>query len=181
MPNDYYQRQQAFPPRTKAKSEQIRSELDAVASGFEKLPKPTAEADGFTVPVKVGTATDPDHAATLAQLTGAEAEIQQNREAAQASASQAAQSQQAALGSEQAADSSRQQAEQHKNDAAQSALEAQQAAAGDLIDDAGVSSLKAWSSEKLQQELQVQTNEVEQQVQVITGRSLLATSLIYGS
>lgn len=83
MSNDYYQRQEQFQPRTKAKSDQVRSELDAVQTGFEKLPTPTAEADGFAGPVKVGTATDPKHAATLDQLLGTEALTDQNVQAAQ--------------------------------------------------------------------------------------------------
>ena len=46
MSNDFYNRSAAFAPRTKARSENVRDELDSVSAGFDKLPAPEAIQTG---------------------------------------------------------------------------------------------------------------------------------------
>lgn len=56
--------------QSRGASAPMRSEFSAIAAGFALLPTPTGVAgEGFSSAVKVGTATDPAHAVTLAQLT----------------------------------------------------------------------------------------------------------------
>lgn len=46
MSNDFYNRAAAFAPRTKARSENVRDELDSVSAGFDKLPAPDKITSG---------------------------------------------------------------------------------------------------------------------------------------
>ncbi len=46
MSNEFYNRSAAFAPRTKARSENVRDELDSVSAGFDKLPAPDAIRSG---------------------------------------------------------------------------------------------------------------------------------------
>lgn len=46
MSNEFYNRSAAFAPRTKARSENVRDELDSVSAGFDKLPAPDAIQSG---------------------------------------------------------------------------------------------------------------------------------------
>lgn len=68
MPNQFYTRVKQFLSRSKAKAADVRSELDAISAGFDKLPTPLDDGTGFSDPVKVGTATDPAHATPLSKL-----------------------------------------------------------------------------------------------------------------
>jgi hypothetical protein len=84
LANSYYTRVAAFTSRTKAKSDDVRSELDAISAAFDNFPAVTGNGEGFSDPVKVGTATEPNHAATLQQLNDATTGNAQNASDAQA-------------------------------------------------------------------------------------------------
>jgi len=162
MSNKYYHRLAQFLPRTKAKSEHVRDEYDAIQTGFEKLPEPTPESDGFAVPVKVGTGDDPQHAATLDQLTGTEAVTRQNMIGAQQAQSlaetamgDAQQARDDAAGSASDASGHSHTAKGHADDAAASAQAAQAAAAGDVISKVP-SPFTTYSSEDLEARLSYQ-------------------------
>ena len=78
MANDYFTRSASFAPRTKAKSEDVKSELDAVSAGFDLLPIPLNDGTGFSSPLVVGEAVEQEHAVRLSQITSAESSIGAN-------------------------------------------------------------------------------------------------------
>lgn len=80
MNNQYYQRQASLASRTKAKGDQIKSELDAVSAAFDKLPQPNNDGTGFSVAVKVAEATEPSQAVTKGQLDTLIGSNTQNKE-----------------------------------------------------------------------------------------------------
>lgn len=106
MSNSYYSNARALIDGDIARADDVNNEFDRVQSGFDKLPAPRSDAQGFTVPIIVGTATASTHAvqkgqmdATLssnaANLTGAQAAqaaAETARNQAQTSATSAASS-----------------------------------------------------------------------------------------
>lgn len=66
--NNFYNRTAALAARTKARSEDVRDELDAVSAGFDLLPTPDGAGTGFTDPVIVGVPTLDAHSATKAYV-----------------------------------------------------------------------------------------------------------------
>lgn len=69
MPNDYYERKAELEPFTTARSDDVRNELDAVQSAFEKLAKPRQDGTkGFLTAFTVVTPTNPNEPATHAQV-----------------------------------------------------------------------------------------------------------------
>lgn len=166
MSNEYYSRSAQFAPRTTAKGDSVKSELDSISAGFEKLPKPIGDGSGFSDPVAVGEGTESGYAATIGQLTATEAVTQQNKEAAKTSEDNAKASENAAKTSEDNAKQSELIAVQSSQAAAQSALQAQQAAAGQVIDDSAQSANKTYSSTKIEshitEQLAAQINDTAQ-------------------
>lgn len=70
MSNDYYERKAELEPFTTARSDDVRNELDAVQSAFEKLAKPRQDGTtGFLTPFTIVTPTNPNEPATHAQVT----------------------------------------------------------------------------------------------------------------
>jgi len=84
MSNEYYVRQAELAARTKAKGDQIVGALDAISAGFDKLPTPLNDGTGFSDPVKVGLATEQEHAIPLSMIEGVEASVSQDRAAIEA-------------------------------------------------------------------------------------------------
>lgn len=68
MSNDYYEYGNTLLPGEKARAEDVASEFQGVASGFELMPQPRPDGNGFLVSFKVPDATDPEHVANLGQL-----------------------------------------------------------------------------------------------------------------
>lgn len=69
MPNDYYERKAELKPFTTARSDDVRGELDAIQSGFEKLPKPRQDGTiGFLTPFTIVNPTEDNHPATKAMV-----------------------------------------------------------------------------------------------------------------
>ncbi|ATD27096.1 Phage tail fiber [Vibrio cholerae] len=89
MSNPYYQRQEEFDPFTKADGQAVENELDAISAGFDKLPEPRAEGNGFIEPIHVGAATEPTHAVQLQQMSESLGSNEQYALAAQKAASDA--------------------------------------------------------------------------------------------
>lgn len=143
MANSYYNRAAAFAPRTKAKSEDVTSELDAISAGFDQFPTPVGDGTGFIDPVRVGTATNTAHAVTKAQLDAEIASNEQNRLDALAAQSAA----EAAQGLSEDAQGL---AEDARDAAELSAVRAENALPEGSINDETPLPLRVYSSEKTQ-------------------------------
>ena len=72
MSNDYYTHSNTLIPGTTARAEDVTSELDAIEAGFDKIPAPRDDGQGFDQPIKAGQAIEDDHLATLGQLVALE-------------------------------------------------------------------------------------------------------------
>lgn len=69
MSNDYYERKAELKPFTTARSDDVRGELDAIQSGFEKLAKPRQDGTiGFLTPFTIVNPTEDNHPATKAMV-----------------------------------------------------------------------------------------------------------------
>ncbi|MFM2589463.1 hypothetical protein [Vibrio sp. TBV020] len=69
MSNDYYERKAELEPFTTARSDDVRNELDAVQSAFEKLPKPRQDGTiGFLTSFTIVAPTEDNHPATHGQV-----------------------------------------------------------------------------------------------------------------
>lgn len=68
MSNDFYNNGNTLIPGSTARAEDVTAELDGIEAGFDKLPTPRPDGQGFVQPIKVGEAVDPDHCATRGQL-----------------------------------------------------------------------------------------------------------------
>lgn len=66
--NDYYHRLSEMNPGELADGLAMEAEFDAIGRGFDKLPAPHRDGQGFEGPVRVGDATNPDEAINKGQL-----------------------------------------------------------------------------------------------------------------
>jgi hypothetical protein len=68
MTNSFYNRVAEFVRRTTAKSIDVKNELDAVSAGFDLLPEPRNDGQGFIAAIAIGDATETYHAVTKGQM-----------------------------------------------------------------------------------------------------------------
>ena len=124
MSNDYYEHPETFIPGDLARAEDVENEFKRVQSGFELLPDPRSDGEGFTAAIFVGQATQDGHAANWGQLKELEELAEAHKNAAQQAQIASETAEQGAETAEQGAQTAEQNALSHANDASGSAADA---------------------------------------------------------